>query len=215
MREMPLFPLDTVLFPGMPIHLHIFEPRYRQMIQFCLDNARPFGVVLIRRGAEANGPLAEPESIGTAAAITEVERLPDGRMNIIALGDERFRILELNYDLPYLVGKVECLPLQPPVTLEMISGLRRLRPLAHHYLTLLSRQFHENLDLSGLRMPEDPGHALNMAAGLLQIPPAEKQPLLAAISATDLFVQVERLYRREIALLSAGTMSHLPHHDLN
>lgn len=215
MREMPLFPLDTVLFPGMPIHLHIFEPRYRQMIQHCLESSRPFGVVLIRRGMEANGPLAEPENIGTAAVITEVERLPDGRMNIIALGDERFRILELKHDLPYLVGKVECLPLQPPVTLEMISGLRRLRPLVRHYLFLLSRQFHENLDLSRLSMPDDPGHALNMAAGLLQIPPAEKQPLLAAVGATDLFNQVERLYRREIALLSGGALDHFAHSDLN
>ncbi len=78
MFEIPLFPLNTVLFPGTPIHLHIFEERYKQMINLCLQEQRPFGVVLIRNGMEALGPLAEPFHIGCTAEIAHVERLEDG-----------------------------------------------------------------------------------------------------------------------------------------
>src|SRR5512147_2655499 len=92
MYELPLFPLNTVLFPGMPISLHIFEPRYKLMIEQCIQIAQPFGVVLIREGVEALGPSAEPHQIGCSAQITQVERLEDGRMNIVAVGVERFQI---------------------------------------------------------------------------------------------------------------------------
>ena len=106
MFELPLFPLNTVLFPGMPINLHIFEPRYKLMIEQCIQNDEPFGVVLIHKGTEASGPLAEPHPIGCTAQITQVERLDDGRMNILAVGGERFQIRSLNLFEPYLVGTV-------------------------------------------------------------------------------------------------------------
>ena len=90
MYELALFPLFTVLFPGMPLHLHIFEPRYRLMIQRCLEANQPFGVVLIRKGEEAMGPLAEPYITGCTARIARTERLRDGSMNLTVLGEERF-----------------------------------------------------------------------------------------------------------------------------
>ena len=131
--ELSLFPLETVLFPGTPIHLHIFEPRYLAMIKRCLDENRPFGVTLIRRGQEAGAELAEPHPVGCTARIAAVDRLEDGRLNLTALGEERYRILELSYDLPYLVAKVEGLPINRPHSLEMLrSGRaagRRAAPL--------------------------------------------------------------------------------------
>jgi len=72
MFELPLFPLNTVLYPGTPLYLHIFEPRYQRMINLCLNEHRPFGVVLIRHGQEALGPLAEPYRIGCTADIIRV-----------------------------------------------------------------------------------------------------------------------------------------------
>ena len=60
MLELPLFPLNTVLFPGMPLNLHIFEERYKRMMQACIESSKPFGVVLIKQGLEAHGPLADP-----------------------------------------------------------------------------------------------------------------------------------------------------------
>ena len=106
MVELPLFPLHTVLFPGMPLPLHIFESRYKQMIDYCLKENSTFGVSLIHRGSEAFGPLAEPHKIGCTARIIEVQPLDDGRLNIVTVGERRFRIHSLNFDMPYLLGKV-------------------------------------------------------------------------------------------------------------
>ena len=75
--EMPLFPLNVVLFPGMALPLHIFEPRYREMINRCLDENLAFGVVLIKEGPEVGGD-ALPRRVGTAARIVKVDRQPDG-----------------------------------------------------------------------------------------------------------------------------------------
>jgi Lon protease-like protein len=85
LHEIPLFPLNTVLFPGMPLPLHIFEDRYKGMINQSIQEATPFGVVLIREGAEV-GDTAIPYDVGTSAFVTQVERLPDGRMNINTVG---------------------------------------------------------------------------------------------------------------------------------
>lgn len=83
--KLPLFPLNTVLFPGMALRLHIFEPRYRLMVADCLANGGLFGVVLIRSGREVGEP-AVPHSVGTTAHISGAERLPDGRLNIEVFG---------------------------------------------------------------------------------------------------------------------------------
>ena len=130
MYDLSLFPLETVLFPGTPVQLHIFEPRYRAMIQLCLDENRPFGVALIRQGLEVGGP-AEPYRVGCTARIVDVERLPDGKMNLTALGDERFRILKLRHDQPFLVGQVEALPLAAAHSMELVLGVRALRRQGH------------------------------------------------------------------------------------
>ena len=108
MDRLPLFPLRTVLFPGMALPLHIFEERYRLMIGRCMEERSPFGVVLIRSGEEV-GAAAEPHDIGTTARIASVQRLEDGRMNLVALGEQRFRILQLDNSGPYLAGDVEYL----------------------------------------------------------------------------------------------------------
>src|SRR6266516_6539957 len=106
-EEIPLFPLNTVLFPGMPLPLHIFEPRYREMIGLCSTEDRPFGVVLIREGVEVGEP-AVPFEVGTMARIIGVDRMPDGRMNIITVGTRRFRLLGYTTEKkPYIVGDVE------------------------------------------------------------------------------------------------------------
>ena len=84
--NLPLFPLNTVLFPGMVLPLHIFEERYKLMMNRCLEQERPFGVVLIREGAEV-GEQAVPYDVGTTSVIAGVTRYDDGRMNIVSLGN--------------------------------------------------------------------------------------------------------------------------------
>src|SRR5688572_12794777 len=106
-EELPLFPLNTVLFPGMPLPLHIFEYRYREMIAFCSENEREFGVVLIKEGTEVGEP-ALPFDVGTLARIVGIERLEDGRMNIVTVGTRRFHLVSFSSEKQsYVVGDVE------------------------------------------------------------------------------------------------------------
>jgi Lon protease-like protein len=199
MREIPLFPLHTVLFPGMPLQLHIFEPRYRSMVRDCVEGGQMFGVVLIRQGVEAGGP-AIPYPIGCSAQIIDLEPLSDGEFNLTALGEERFQIIELQHDKPYLRATVEYLPMEKPQTLETLQGSRRLSPWIRSYLDLLEEIEGPEMDLKDLILPPEPLPLLYMAASLLQLPPVEKQPLLESKSAHHLLIRLLRLYRRELAL---------------
>jgi Lon protease-like protein len=199
MFELPLFPLNVVLFPGMPLALHIFEDRYKLMIGKCLQERRPFGVVLIRQGAEAHGPLPEPDTIGCTAFVTQVERLQQGRMNIGAIGQRRFRIVSLDTDLPYLRGQVEYYPLleDDPSGQEALAN--RLRPWIVRYLDNLSRLGDDALPAENL--PAEPVPLAYVAAALLQISTRQKQELLSIKKATTLLAELRKLYRSEIAIL--------------
>jgi len=199
MFKLPLFPLNTVLFPGMPLNLHIFEERYKLMIQLCLQRRQPFGVVLIKHGLETLGPLAEPYYIGCSARILESEPLSDGRMNILALGQKRFRILSLDYSQTYLVGTVELYPLDQGTPGLLQRSGKRLQPWIKRYMNILSEASDVNLDPQHL--PNDPMVLAYLAAVLLQIPPEQKQDLLASLRASDLIADLLVIYRREVALL--------------
>ncbi|HYM78677.1 MAG TPA: LON peptidase substrate-binding domain-containing protein [Candidatus Dormibacteraeota bacterium] len=106
MALLPLFPLDVVLLPGTPLPLHIFEPRYKEMIGECLANDAPFGVI---RAAEQG--IAE---VGcTAEIITVTKEYPDGRLDLIAEGRKRFEVLEVNQERSFLRAEVLLVPDEP------------------------------------------------------------------------------------------------------
>jgi Lon protease-like protein len=202
MMELPLFPLDTVLFPGGPLHLHIFEERYKLMIGMCLQQRQPFGVVLIRQGQEAQGPLAEPYQVGCAASIINVQRLEQGRMNIFALGTERFRILSLDQtSFPYLVGTVDRFPIMNAEPPNLIDNSERLRRQVERFIQSLMKAGGGEFDLS--QLPDDPVLLAYTAATLLQIPSVEKQVLLESEHSDVLLERLSVVYKREIALLQA------------
>lgn len=106
LEALPIFPLNTVLFPYAQILVHIFEDRYRLMINECLREGKPFGIALIKEGSEV-GETAEPHLIGTLVKIVSNEPLDGGAMNILVQGEGRFRIRRLDHTMPYLVGHVE------------------------------------------------------------------------------------------------------------
>lgn len=106
MNDLRLFPLQTVLFPGQTLALVVFEPRYHQLVRECLEADEPFGVVLIREGVEVAGP-AVPHAVGTTARIISAQPMPDGRLQITARGERRFRIVRLHEDRPYLRAEVD------------------------------------------------------------------------------------------------------------
>ncbi|MGE5325125.1 MAG: LON peptidase substrate-binding domain-containing protein [Actinomycetota bacterium] len=99
MPLLPIFPLEVVLFPGAPLPLHIFEPRYKEMITECLELGKPFGMVRAKENAVAE--------VGCSAVILNVmKRYEDGRLDIASEGKQRFSILELNHDRPFLQAEV-------------------------------------------------------------------------------------------------------------
>ncbi len=192
METLPLFPLNTVLFPGQLLPLHIFEPRYRQMIGECIQHGRAFGVVLIRSGEEV-GAAAEPHDVGTTAHIVQVESEADDRMNILCVGKARFRIARLFHDKPYLYGQVELWPWEPYLAGK--ADLVRIRRHLDRYLHMLAEMADSKLDVN---LPDDPAALANIAASVLQVELSEKQRLLTTPSINAMLIDVADLLQREL-----------------
>jgi len=205
--ELPLFPLNTVLFPGMPLQLHIFEDRYKKMINLCLERSIPFGVVLIDRGSEAHGPLAEPKDIGCTAQIIETQPLTDGRMNIVALGQERFRTIMVDRRKAlYLNGIIELFPLQDANKDAVMQAGDRLKPWLKKYLEILTTT--GVVDLEVPQIPGDPQALAYLAAIALQVPNREKQEFLSIETTSQLLIRLLDSYQREVAILRALQANH-------
>ena len=198
-HELPLFPLNTVLFPGMPLTVHIFEERYKALIGDCMKSNRQFGVVLIRDGMEALGPVAEPHLVGCTAEIAQVQPLLGGRMNILVIGGERFRIVSLRRGGAYLQGTVESFPLDMLLGAAAHDATRRLRPWVEEYLALLSEA--GDVDFDADKLPNDPEGLAYLAATVLQVPNLQKQELLATPGAVGLLSGMRDIYRRELPVL--------------
>jgi ATP-dependent Lon protease len=143
-RELPLFPLpEVVLFPGRPLPLHIFEFRYRMMMNTILEEDRRFGVLMID---PTNGEIA---NIGCCAEVLRCQRLPDDRLKVLTIGQQRFRVLEYLRDKPYRVGLVEWIEDKPTQ--------QDLRPLAKEVDLLLSDVVRLSAKLTDqkLELPDD------------------------------------------------------------
>jgi Lon protease-like protein len=125
---LPLFPLEVVLFPGTPLPLHIFEPRYKEMIAECRANQEPFGVVrVLEQGIAEIGCTAE--------VVTITKEYPDGRLDLIAEGRKRFEVLELNRERSFLRAEVLMIPDEPDAvapddTARAIQSHREILALA-------------------------------------------------------------------------------------
>jgi len=114
--QVPLFPLNAVLFPGGPLPLRIFEPRYLTMVSDCVQNDTPFGVLLIRDGAGAEP--ATTHEVGTLARISDWYQGSDGLLGITAVGEHRFRVISSHRESDGLnVGRIEILPDEPAMPL--------------------------------------------------------------------------------------------------
>lgn len=197
--EIPLFPLNTVLFPGMPLPLHIFEERYKEMVQMCLAEKRPFGVVLIRSGVAEGGPMADPYEVGCLADIVEVQQLEDGRMLIMAVGQERFRIKSLSHSMPYLKGKVEPLSFRPEGEAQIESLANELTPWLLEYLVFLADLGQVEFDPE--QMPSNFEELVFLAASAIQVSQDEKQAMLESDRATTVLRELIAIYREEVTLL--------------
>ncbi len=194
---LPLFPLNVVLFPHMPLPLHIFEPRYRQMLADCLEEGHSFGVVAIREGQEM-GP-AVPFEVGTLAKIMRIDRLDDGRVNLLVTGASRFEILETASDRPYLRGRIRIM-LEAGDELEDTAGLSESTALAfREYSKLVHELVGQAADEP--EPPIEPELLSYLIAAALNLQVPEKQQLLATPRTDERLKQELRLLRKEIVLL--------------
>ena len=195
--EMPLFPLNVVLFPGMPLPLHIFEPRYRLMIERCLNDDSVFGVAQIIEGHEGQSETM-PAPIGCAAEIIEVAPFADGRLNVQTLGTRRFEILSMREQDEYLVGTCQWLEDQGEEE-GLVRASTRVRALLSRYFDSLSLSTALPAELGELDVPQAP-YALSMfIAAIMTLPNNQKQTLLEMTS-TKARLEVEEflLERAEI-----------------
>ncbi|MCU0317097.1 MAG: LON peptidase substrate-binding domain-containing protein [Fimbriimonadaceae bacterium] len=176
LEELPLFPLNLVLFPYAEMQIRVFESRYREMVNFCMQCDTGFGVVLIKSGQEVGEP-AEPYLVGTAVRIVSVQTFDDGQMDVVIKGERRFRIRKLDQSRPYLVGYVE-----PLIEMELEPSPRAdalLMKTRESFQTYMENYFSRfEMRVVKTNLPED-ATALSFAvAHTLHIENLEKQHLL-------------------------------------
>lgn len=201
-NELPLFPLNTVLFPQARLPLHIFEPRYIEMIERCVAEDLAFGVVLIREGREVGGP-ATPHDTGTIARIVDVARLADGEMNIIVAGITRFKLLEHFEDHAYSTARIRLLA-DENVDLTKSeraaqSAARRFREYAAALRTIAESD--EVPEKEELELPKDPTVLSYSIAASLPVSMADKQVLLATPTTVQRLDRETTFLERELQLL--------------
>jgi Lon protease-like protein len=172
-REVPLFPLNTVLFPGGVLPLRIFEPRYLDMVSRCMKQETSFGVVAIHRGQEA-GEVASFHEIGTLARIVDFDCLEDGLLGITCRGEQRFRVLSQRLQADRLcIGEVEILSEDPRATL-----VANHNPLLKLLRNILEREEMEPYTRFLVLDWNDAAWVSNRLAEILPLPVKAKQILL-------------------------------------
>jgi len=216
---LPLFPLNTPLVPGLVLPLHIFEHRYREMVEELLarpdEDDREFGIVAVRDGRDvaADGlPALYP--VGTATVLRQAERLDDGRYDIVTTGSRRFRLLGIDTRHPLLRAEVEYLDdvSDPADALLAEQVTRRFRL----YRDALSGQVPDAADGDDpdddAELPDDPTVLSYLVTAAMLLPTDERQGLLAAATTGDRLVLARSLLGRETALIS--TLSAVPSLDV-
>jgi len=214
--ELPLFPLNVVLFPGMVLPLHIFEPRYRLMVTECQREGKPFGVVLAK--PESEHMREEPYLVGTMAEIRELDKLEDGRFNIIAVGLQRFRILSQHRAKPYLSGLVELYEDISESEQKLGIAAKQARDLFNTYLRVLFEAAgKKTMQVNLPTMPEELSHFI---AYLLDMEVEQKQQLLEFTSTLRRLQEEITVLRREVPFMrqmlsGSYTISHPDRSILN
>ncbi|MGP6159436.1 MAG: LON peptidase substrate-binding domain-containing protein [Vulcanimicrobiaceae bacterium] len=190
-----LFPLNTVLFPGAVLNLHIFEPRYKQMIAECLEGGQAFGVCLIREGDAAGDPDVMPHDVGTTAEIGDVTPLDNGRYYINTTGRRRFRIDRVVSREPYLTVEATYLGEEEARDNRAVDALiDEIRTVFRDYLRLLVEFSGMSADIE---LPDDPVEASYLIGDALQVADSMKQRLLE-LSSTEQRLTVELGFLRRL-----------------
>ncbi|MEB3300036.1 MAG: LON peptidase substrate-binding domain-containing protein [Candidatus Sericytochromatia bacterium] len=190
---LPLFPLNLVLFPGVPLPLHIFEPRYRRMVENCLEKGQGFVVALTREDPDREDGAHD---WATVASIEDSVRLDDGRYNILTLGQFRVRVLRQVEGAPYPQALV--VPAPDPEPQVASAWLESLHATYREYAGLLGR--FAAVPLPEV-LPEDPAQATWVAAWALHVDHADKQRMLECPGVPERAEMVRRRMLEELSRL--------------
>jgi Lon protease-like protein len=197
--ELPLFPLNVVLFPGVVLPLHVFEPRYRQMIADCQQHEQPFGIVLAR--PDSVHLQEEPYPIGTMAEIRDLNRLEDGRYILMALGLQRFRILSQHRQKPYLSGIVELYEDVSDPLEDLDMYLEQAHNLFGTYLEMLLKAANEEDKDIRSYLPASAEELSYFIAYFLDIQDEQKQHFLELTSTLQRLQEEVTILRREVPFM--------------
>jgi hypothetical protein len=199
--RLPLFPLSSVLVPGLVLPLHVFEPRYRVLVQALLalpeEAERQFGVVAIRSGREVGADGARAlHAVGCTAELREVTPYADGRFDLVTVGERRFRLLGLDEaaGTPYATGLVEFMPER--------NGEGDVKELTAR-VTARFAEYRERLGVDVSELPEQPQVVSYLVAAAVVLDLPDRQALLEQPTTADRLRAELELLRREVALVGA------------
>lgn len=205
-EEIPLFPLHTVLFPGAPLHLHIFEARYQEMIERCVADDRPFGIVLIRNGDGMTGN-PEPFMVGTAARVHSVFRYADGRLDVSVFGERRFRVRRLDDGSGYMIGQTE--PLDEAEVEDRAEAEALTRKARDSFKQLVETYYAKPEFNVEVRFPHEPTELSFAIANFLPLDNRQKQRLLETTSTTERLITLIPLIEQRIMDSSGSELRRL------
>jgi uncharacterized protein len=210
-QTMPLFPLGTVLYPGVLLPLHIFEDRYRQLVHDLLDGPEPrrFGVIAIREGRETGvDGVSALHEIGCTATLRRVSERDDGRFDLVTIGSDRFRLTSLDRSAPYLQGEVDFLPEDTGDEAAAGLAVQAVQRAFRGYIDALTAR-----GMTQVSIPELPGDPVALsylvAASIIADLP-DRQLLLAEPDAVSRLAAERALLARETAMLRSLTATPAP-----
>jgi Lon protease-like protein len=210
-ETLPLFPLGTVLYPGLLLPLNIFEERYRRLVRDLLDGPEPrrFGVIAIRKGRETGvDGISALHEVGCTATLREVAEQEDGGFHLVTVGTQRFRLTSLDSSMPYLQGEVELLEEQ--VGDEAAAGLaaQAVQRGFRGYVEALGSR--ESAEVTVPELPDEPLLLSYLVAASMILDLPVRQQLLAEPDAERRLGAERTLLARETTMLRSLTATPAP-----
>jgi Lon protease-like protein len=204
-RTLPLFPLPVVLFPGVQLPLHIFEPRYRRLLADCIESDRRFGLIFCPPGTPEHAlPTGQ---VGCVAVIEDTEQLPDGRSNILVTGESRFSLVRfVDSPHPYRVAEVDDytdVPEPQDTLLELATLVSETFDRVARAATTIANASAPPPDL-----PDDPALVAFRVASLIDIDAHARQALLTSRSAANRLREIARVLGAVIEPLEQRAQTH-------
>jgi uncharacterized protein len=210
-QTLPLFPLGTVLYPGLLLPLHIFEDRYRQLVRDLVEGPEPrrFGVIAIREGRETGvDGVSALHEIGCTATLRRISERDDGRFDLVTVGAERFGLIALDDSKPYLQAEVEFLPESTGDEAAAAIAAQAVQRAFHAYIEALNAR--GGTKVSVPELPAEPIALSYLVAASVIADTRDRQALLAEPDALRRLTAERTLLSRETSMLRSLTSTPAP-----